>query len=224
MRLKVQRLPLRWSSTIRLPFLRPSSRRSWPSRPVAPRPSIQPSRPATSCEPARSAPGGGGEPAGWLGCAAGKVAAAVAIGRLLAPANTVTRPSVSMRTDSSAPTRLRLDARRLPVSRPAPDMPTSAFGALATTVPSASRTTMSRKRSDVRPFSSRSIWVPPTDDGLLAAEILLDRRFQPRRRHVEFDRAARETPPQAGDADHGDCKGGHSAPEQAPHRRPARKI
>ena len=41
-------------------------------------------------------------------------------------------------------------------------MPTSAFGALATTVPSASRTTMSRKRNEVRPFSSRSICVPPT--------------------------------------------------------------
>ena len=88
---------------------------------------------------------------------------AVAIGRLLAPANTVTRPSVSIRTDNSAPTRLRLYARTLPVSRPVPEMPTSAFGAVATTVPSASRTTMSRKRNDVRPFSSRSIWVPPTD-------------------------------------------------------------
>ena len=43
-----------------------------------------------------------------------------------------------------------------------PEMPTSAFGALATTVPSASRTTMSRRRKEVRPFSSRSIWVPPT--------------------------------------------------------------
>ena len=43
-----------------------------------------------------------------------------------------------------------------------PEMPTSAFGALATTVPSASRTTMSRKRREVRPFSSRSICVPPT--------------------------------------------------------------
>ena len=93
----------------------------------------------------------------------GNFAEAVAIGRLLAPANTVTRPSVSMRTDISAPTRLRLSARTLPVSRLVPEMPTSAFGALATMVPSASRTTMSRKRNDVRPFSSRSIWVPPTD-------------------------------------------------------------
>ena len=33
--------------------------------------------------------------------------------------------------------------------------------ALATMVPSASRTTMSRMRSDVRPFASRSICVPP---------------------------------------------------------------
>ncbi len=44
-----------------------------------------------------------------------------------------------------------------------PEMPTSAFGALATTVPSASRTTMSVMRSEVRPCSSRSICVPPTE-------------------------------------------------------------
>ena len=37
----VQCLPVRASSTVRLPFLRPSSRRSWPSRPVSPMPSIQ---------------------------------------------------------------------------------------------------------------------------------------------------------------------------------------
>jgi len=36
------------------------------------------------------------------------------------------------------------------------------LGALATTVPSASRTTMSRNRNDANPFSSRSICVPPT--------------------------------------------------------------
>ena len=118
MRLKVQCLPLRWSSTVRLPFLRPSSRRSWPSRPVAPSPSIQASRPATSCEPgAQRARRHGGESAGWPRCAAASVGGAVAIGRLLAPANTVTLPSVSMRTAISAPTRLRLCARTLPVSR-----------------------------------------------------------------------------------------------------------
>ena len=43
-----------------------------------------------------------------------------------------------------------------------PETRTSAFGALATTVPSASRTTMSRMRTAVPPFSVRSIWVPPT--------------------------------------------------------------
>ena len=87
---------------------------------------------------------------------------AVAIGRLSAPANTVTSPSFSMRTAVSAPTRLRLTARTLPDSRLMPERPISAFGALATTVPSASRTTMSRRRNEVWPVSSRSIWVPPT--------------------------------------------------------------
>ena len=114
-----------------------------------------------SCAPPRSGPGGS-VPARSPACGAGSLAAAVAIGRLLAPAKTVIRPSVSIRTDISAPTRLRLSARTFPVSRPRPERPTSAFGAVATTVPSASRTTMSRKRKDVRPFSSRSIWVPPT--------------------------------------------------------------
>ena len=41
-------------------------------------------------------------------------------------------------------------------------MPTSAFGADATTAPLASRTTMSRSRNAVRPLSSRSSCVPPT--------------------------------------------------------------
>ena len=38
---KVQCLPVRSSSTVRLPFLSPSSRKSWPSSPVSPMPSIQ---------------------------------------------------------------------------------------------------------------------------------------------------------------------------------------
>ena len=110
--------------------------------------------------PVRSLPRGtmartGGVPlAPWGG--------AVAIGRLSAPANTVTWPSRSMRTAILAPTRLRLSARTWPLNRAVPESPTSALGALATTVPSASRTTMSRSRKVGRPFSSRSIWVPPT--------------------------------------------------------------
>ncbi len=165
MRSKVQRLPLRLSSTIRLPFLRPSSPRSWPSRPLAPSASIQASTPAKFWKPARSAPGGSaGSAAALAGGAAGctGAAGALAIGRLSAPANTITRPSVSMRTDISAPTRLRLCARTWPRNRPMPESPTSAFGALATMVPSASRTTTLSRRSEVRPFSSRSICVPPT--------------------------------------------------------------
>src|SRR5262249_5082301 len=65
------------------------------------------------------------------------VAEAVTNGRLLLPAKTVTLLSDSMRTAISAPTRLSRSARMRPASRPAPEMPTSALGALATTVPSA---------------------------------------------------------------------------------------
>ena len=118
--------------------------------------------PAMPPKSVRSDPCGATGLAGLLDGVSGIVGAAVAIGRLSAPANTVIRPSLSMRTAISAPTRLRLCARTRPVSRLMPDRPTSAFGALATTVPSLSRTTMSRRRRDVRPFSSRSIWVPPT--------------------------------------------------------------
>src|SRR6516164_11262163 len=70
-------------------------------------------------------------------------AAAVAIGCLSElDANTVTVPSSSMRTASSAPTRLKLSARICPLSRLKPETRIPAFGALATTVPSGSRTTM----------------------------------------------------------------------------------
>ena len=89
-------------------------------------------------------------------------AEAVTNGRLLLPANTVILLSGSIRTAISAPTRLRRSARMRPVIRPVPEMPTSAFGALATMVPSGSRTTMSRMRSAVRPLASRSSCVPPT--------------------------------------------------------------
>ena len=88
-------------------------------------------------------------------------AAAVTNGRLLLPANTVSLLSNSIRTAISAPTRLSRSARMRPVKSPMPEMPTSAFGALATMLPSASRTTMSRMRSDVCPLASRSSWVPP---------------------------------------------------------------
>ena len=82
---------------------------------------------------------------------------AVAIGRLSAPAKMVTPPFCSIRTAISAPTRLRLSARMWPLNRLMPETRTSAFGALATTVPSASRTMMSRMRTAVAPLSVRSI-------------------------------------------------------------------
>ena len=88
-------------------------------------------------------------------------AEAVTNGRLSPPANTVTLLSGSIRTAISAPTRLRRSARMRPAIRLQPEMPTSAFGALATTAPSRSRTTMSRMRNLICPLASRSSWVPP---------------------------------------------------------------
>ena len=67
-----------------------------------------------------------------------------------------------MRTCISAPTRLSRLARTRPVISPEPEKLTSALGALATISPWASRTTMSRMRSAVRPLASRSSCVPPT--------------------------------------------------------------
>ena len=176
-------LPLRWSSTVRLPSCRPISVRSRPSKPPASRLSIQASSAARSgtplraVEPAPAAAAGGVAGAAeaaaagrstfaggdaCAGMAGGSMAEAVTNGRLLLPAKTVTLLSDSMRTAISAPTKLSRSARMRPASRPAPEMPTSALGALATMVPSASRTTMSRMRSDVRRLlASRSIWVPP---------------------------------------------------------------
>ena len=74
----------------------------------------------------------------------------------------MTPPSGSMRTARAAPTRLRLSARIWPLNRLKPETWISAFGALATTVPSGSRTTISRTRTAAPPFSVRSNWVPPT--------------------------------------------------------------
>ena len=183
----VQCLPVRASSTVRFPFLSPSSFRSWPSRPVSPIPSIQDRNAAKTSrarcgEAERTSGDASGEsvacdpvedrPCTAASCfsradrnnAAAAVAgtAAVAIGCLSAPAKIVTPPSCSIRTAISAPTRLRLSARIWPRNRLSPETRTSAFGALATTVPSASRTTMSRMRTAVPPSSVRSICVPPT--------------------------------------------------------------
>ncbi len=86
----------------------------------------------------------------------------VARGRFSVPVDTETLPSVSTRTASSAPTRLSRSARGLPLNRLALENPTSALGALAISVPSRSRTLMSRMRMAARPCSSRSSTVPPT--------------------------------------------------------------
>ena len=52
-------------------------------------------------------------------------------------------------------------------------------------------------------------------DGMFAAEIFLDRLFQPRRRHVELDRPLREPPPQPEHRDNGQCQSQRRTPEHA---------
>ncbi len=214
-------LPLRASSTVRLPPLRPISVRSRPSSPLASRLSIQASSAAKSGRPARPvAPAAGAAGAAATGAAVlsedsvvpvmtgVEDAEAVTKGRCLLPANTVTLLSDSMRTAISAPTRLSRSARMRPVIRPVPETPTSAFGALATIVPSASRTTMSRMRNAVRPLASRSSWVPPTSTSwpppkfsLIAAVshgVARSSSIGPLdRRHHKADIATSTTPPSA---------------------------
>ena len=155
--------PLRTSSTTRLPLLRPISVRSPPSRPSAPRLSSQARKLAKpSCRlrlsPLRESGGAGVAVDGPTDASD----AVVVSGRRAAPVDTDTRPSASTRIASSAPTRLRRSARGVPLNRLALESPTSAFGALAISAPSRSRTLMSRMRMAARPCSSRSSTVPPT--------------------------------------------------------------
>jgi len=164
--------PLRWSSTVRLPLLMPISPRSFPSRPSALTLSSQASSAPRFSRLLRDGVAGAAAAAGGCAGAAELVSPRVgmtesvsaeaslgarASGRLSAPVNTETSPFCSMRSDSAAPTRFRLSARLL--SRLA--SPTSARGAVATTAPSPSFTTMSRMRTAMWPFSSRSRMVPP---------------------------------------------------------------
>ena len=182
--------------------------------------------PATSCKPARSGvlrPSADWPAASAL-CRRYIVADAVAIGRLSAPANTVTRPSVSIRTDISAPTRLRLCGAHLAGQQAGAGNAHFGFrrgrdhGAVGVA------------HDDVAQAQGGAAVLVALDlgtadrDGLIAAEILLDRRLQPWRRDVEFDRPARETPPQAGNRDRDDREGERRAPEDPPHERPAQKA
>ena len=140
--------------------------------------------------------------------AAAPATLAVAIGCLSAPeANTVTAPSCSMRTASAAPTRLRLSARIWPLSRLMPETRISAFGALATMVPSGSRTTMSRTRT-ARAIVGALDLRAADFDALAAAKILFDGGNQPGREGVELDRAAVEPPQQTETAEDQDSDQG----------------
>ena len=165
----VHLLPRCWSSTTRLPFLRPISFRFCPSRPVRLRLSSQ-SRPASNpfcvvSGAVATAPCAG--TVTWRGNVGAMPASRfeatpVASGFAVSPADTVTWPSGVIRTASSASTRLRLSARSRPIRSAVPDSFTSAFGAVATMTWSRSRTTISRMRTAIRIRPARSICVPPT--------------------------------------------------------------
>ena len=200
---KVHLLPRCWSSTTRLPFFRPISLRFCPSRPVRLRLSSQ-SRPASNpfcvvsgaVRPrlvrARAPDAGnvGARPASLL------EATPVASGLAVSPAETVTWPSGVMRTASSASTRLRLSARSRPISSAVPESFTSAFGAVATmALVAVAHDDVADAHGDAN--SSGPLDLRAADlDRIAVADIVLDRRGQPGRCHIEIDRTGAEPPPQ----------------------------
>ena len=93
-----------------------------------------------------------------------------------------------IRTDSSASTRLRLSARRRPISSATPDSLTSALGALATIAWSRSLTIISRMRTAMQNPTGPFDLGAPDLDRIAVADIVFDRRGEPRRGHFEIDR------------------------------------
>ena len=157
----------------------------------------------------------------------------VASGRRAAPVDTDTRPSASTRIASSAPTRLRRSARGLPLNRLALESPTSAFGALAISVPSRSRTLMSRMRMAARPCSSRSSTVPPTSiwnwlpmfSAIAAVShgVMMSREIGPRdRRHHNAPPTSRHTVSVPADDDTGPAHPGRLGDRKCGAEPPAR--
>jgi hypothetical protein len=61
-------------------------------------------------------------------------------------------------------------------------------------------------------------------NGVVAAEIFLDRCLKPWGRYIDLDRAARQTPPQTEDSDDRQRDANRYAEKQAPHKRPAKQI
>ena len=212
-------LPLRWSSTVRLPPLRPISARSRPSRPLASRLSIQASMTAKSGTPlrvtadafaagavARGAAGGVAVPSAPArssfaagvdpGSAGAALADAVTNGRLLPPAKTVT-----LLSDSILHRHFRADQ--------AQTFGANAAGQQARAGDADFRLRRARHdgafgvpHHDVANAQRRASVRVPLDlraadlDVMARAEIFLDRRGEPRRRDVELDRTAGEPPPE----------------------------
>ncbi len=116
--------------------------------------------------------------------------AATAIGRLSAPANTVRRPSASIRTAISAPTRLRLCARSWPNNRllsGKPDFGLGRAGHDGTIRITHDDVTQAQRRAALLvAFELRTA----DEDSMIAAEVFLDGGFQPRCCNVQLDRSA----------------------------------
>ena len=130
-------------------------------------------------------------------------------------------PSGAMRTESSAPTRLRLSARGRSGQQARAGQADLRARRAGHDRAVGSRTTMSRMRTAVRPCSSRSRTVPPTSTLWRLPKFCLDRRRDPRRRKVERDRAAGESPPQEGAKPNDQHAHDRAADErQAAHARP----
>ena len=187
MPISVRSLPSK-SGRRRATCRRAQDRRGRRSRPASPR--RWPRGCAARSLAARTADG-----AVWVrGCVRRRPARCVSSGRS-PPAKTLTRPSSSMWTTRLASTRRKLSARGLPISRLVPAMPTSAFGARRH-----HRAARIAHHDVAQPHRGAPVVVAfelgAADlDAVAAAEILLDRGGEPRRRDIERDRAAGEPPP-----------------------------
>ena len=153
---------------------RAAGRRLWPERRDAP-------------------PGAAGDDAADGTSSAG---VAVTSGRVVAPVETLTRPSCSISTDSSASTRLRLSARSRPNSSDSAGNAHFGLGRGRNDLLVAiADDDVEHANGDARP--ARALDLRAADlDGVVAADVVLDRGGQPRRRHVEADRPLAEPPPQ----------------------------
>ncbi len=137
-------------------------------------------------------------------CGGASGAGAMVVNGRSPPRITLIRPSGSIRIVGLASTRRKLSTRGLPIRRLVPEMPMSAFDATR------NRCACRIAQHDVaKPELGAALGVALQHgaadlDAIAIAEVLLDRRGQPRGRKVERDGAAEQPPPQqpAGQENH----------------------